>query len=53
MRAMRRHLAKHDLDHWAGSFFDALREQASVQPTGRTAGRESASLSPGEGGAQG
>src|SRR5919199_117338 len=24
MRAMRRHLAKHDLDHWANSFFDAL-----------------------------
>jgi trehalose 6-phosphate synthase len=28
MRAMRRHLAKHDLDHWASSFFSALRAQA-------------------------
>ncbi|MGR7024500.1 alpha,alpha-trehalose-phosphate synthase (UDP-forming) [Geodermatophilus sp. URMC 62] len=28
MRAMRRHLARHDLDHWATSFFDALRAQA-------------------------
>jgi trehalose 6-phosphate synthase len=28
MRAMRRHLAKHDLDHWASSFFDALRARA-------------------------
>jgi trehalose 6-phosphate synthase len=25
MRAMRRHLFKNDLDHWASSFFDALR----------------------------
>ena len=39
MRAMRRHLAKNDLDHWASSFFDALRGQASGQPTGREAGR--------------
>ncbi|SHH38638.1 alpha,alpha-trehalose-phosphate synthase (UDP-forming) [Geodermatophilus nigrescens] len=28
MRVMRRYLAKHDLDHWATSFFDALRAQA-------------------------
>ncbi|CCG05750.1 alpha,alpha-trehalose-phosphate synthase (UDP-forming) [Blastococcus saxobsidens] len=28
MRAMRRHLFKNDLEHWAGSFFDALRRQA-------------------------
>lgn len=28
MRAMRRHLARNDLDHWAGSFFDALQAQA-------------------------
>jgi trehalose 6-phosphate synthase len=28
MRSMRRHLFKNDLEHWAGSFFDALREQA-------------------------
>ncbi len=28
MRAMRRYLARHDLDHWASSFFDALRAQA-------------------------
>ncbi len=25
MRAMRRHLKRHDLEHWATSFFDALR----------------------------
>jgi trehalose 6-phosphate synthase len=53
MRAMRRHLAKNDLDHWASSFFDALRGQASGQPTGRVAGRPSAPLSPARGGAQG
>ncbi|MCV2491994.1 trehalose-6-phosphate synthase [Geodermatophilus sp. YIM 151500] len=29
MRAMRRHLMRHDLDHWASSFFDALRAQVS------------------------
>ncbi|MDK3255229.1 alpha,alpha-trehalose-phosphate synthase (UDP-forming) [Blastococcus capsensis] len=28
MRAMRRHLFKNDLEHWAGSFFEALRGQA-------------------------
>jgi trehalose 6-phosphate synthase len=28
MRSMRRHLFKNDLEHWAGSFFDALRAQA-------------------------
>jgi trehalose 6-phosphate synthase len=28
MRAMRRHVAKHDLDHWANSFFDSLQAQA-------------------------
>ena len=28
MRAMRRHLSRNDLDHWASSFFDALRAQA-------------------------
>jgi trehalose 6-phosphate synthase len=28
MRAMRRYLAKHDLDHWANSFFDSLKAQA-------------------------
>lgn len=28
MRAMRRYLVKHDLDHWATSFFDALKAQA-------------------------
>jgi trehalose 6-phosphate synthase len=26
MRAMRRHLAKNDLEHWASSFFDALSQ---------------------------
>ncbi|SDP65920.1 trehalose 6-phosphate synthase [Klenkia soli] len=29
MKAMRRYLAKHDLDHWAGSFFAALQEEAA------------------------
>jgi trehalose 6-phosphate synthase len=28
MRAMRRHVAKHDLDHWANSFFESLKAQA-------------------------
>jgi trehalose 6-phosphate synthase len=28
MRAMRRHLFRNDLDHWASSFFDALTAQA-------------------------
>jgi trehalose 6-phosphate synthase len=28
MRAMRRHLFRNDLEHWAGSFFDALKAQA-------------------------
>jgi trehalose 6-phosphate synthase len=28
MRAMRRYLFKNDLEHWAGSFFDALKAQA-------------------------
>jgi trehalose 6-phosphate synthase len=28
MRAMRRHLFKNDLEHWANSFFEALRGQA-------------------------
>jgi trehalose 6-phosphate synthase len=28
IRAMRRHLKRHDLEHWATSFFDALRGQA-------------------------
>ena len=27
MRAMRRHLVRNDLDHWASSFFDALQAQ--------------------------
>jgi trehalose 6-phosphate synthase len=53
MRAMRRHLAKNDLDHWAGSFFRALNDQASGQPTGRAAGRATTPLSTGRGGAQG
>jgi trehalose 6-phosphate synthase len=53
MRAMRRHLAKNDLDHWASSFFEALRGQAAGQPSGREAGRTSAPLSPDRGGAQG
>src|SRR3954465_11884964 len=53
MRGMRRHLFRNDLDHWASSFFDALRGQAEGQPTGRTAGRTSERLSPAQGGAQG
>jgi trehalose 6-phosphate synthase len=28
MRAMRRHLVRNDLEHWASSFFEALRGQA-------------------------
>src|ERR1700712_3431013 len=28
MRAMRRHLFRHDLDHWATSFFESLQAQA-------------------------
>ncbi|SCX42961.1 trehalose 6-phosphate synthase [Klenkia marina] len=28
MKAMRRHLARHDLEHWASSFFAALQEEA-------------------------
>jgi trehalose 6-phosphate synthase len=28
MRAMRRHLARNDLEHWANSFFDALQAKA-------------------------
>jgi trehalose 6-phosphate synthase len=28
MRAMRRHITKHDLDHWANSFFDSLEAHA-------------------------
>ena len=32
MRAMRRHLAKNDLDHWAGSFFRALQEKGCPPP---------------------
>jgi trehalose 6-phosphate synthase len=28
MRAMRRHVARHDLDHWANSFFQSLQDQA-------------------------
>jgi trehalose 6-phosphate synthase len=31
MRAMRRHLFRNDLEHWAGSFFDALRGQAEEE----------------------
>jgi trehalose 6-phosphate synthase len=27
MRAMRRHIARNDLDHWASSFFESLTEQ--------------------------
>jgi trehalose 6-phosphate synthase len=29
MKAMRRYLAKHDLEHWASSFFAALQEEAA------------------------
>jgi trehalose 6-phosphate synthase len=53
MRAMRRHLFKNDLDHWASSFFAALRSQAAGQPIGREAGRTTEPLSTGRGGAQG
>jgi trehalose 6-phosphate synthase len=53
MRAMRRHLAKNDLEHWATSFFDALKSQDGAQPSGRVAGRTAEPLSDGRGGAQG
>ena len=33
MRAMRRHLFKNDLDHWASSFFDALQGQGERSAT--------------------
>jgi len=52
MRAMRRHLSKNDLEHWANSFFEALLGQAAGQPTGRPAGRITAPLYHGQGGAQ-
>jgi trehalose 6-phosphate synthase len=32
MRAMRRHLFKNDLEHWASSFFEALRGQGGLPP---------------------
>jgi trehalose 6-phosphate synthase len=53
MRTMRRHLFKNDLEHWAGSFFEALRAQATGQPSGRQVGRATAPLSRDRGGAQG
>jgi trehalose 6-phosphate synthase len=53
MRAMRRYLVKNDLEHWASSFFDALRVQAAGQPGGRQAGRTTAPLSGDRAGAQG
>jgi len=31
MRAMRRHLVRHDLDHWASSFFDALQSRENAR----------------------
>jgi trehalose 6-phosphate synthase len=31
MRAMRRHLFRNDLDHWASSFFDALTSQTPAE----------------------
>jgi trehalose 6-phosphate synthase len=37
MRAMRRHLFRNDLDHWATSFFDALRGTAPPSGDHRTA----------------
>jgi trehalose 6-phosphate synthase len=40
MRAMRRHLFRNDLDHWAGSFFDALRGEAPARAPDRKAERE-------------
>jgi trehalose 6-phosphate synthase len=35
MRAMRRYLFKNDLDHWAGSFFDALQAAKDGELRGR------------------
>jgi trehalose 6-phosphate synthase len=39
MRAMRRHVFKNDLEHWAGSFFDALRGSANGEAGGRARSR--------------
>jgi trehalose 6-phosphate synthase len=41
MRAMRRHLFRNDLDHWANSFFDALRSGGPERGAGRAARRGS------------
>jgi trehalose 6-phosphate synthase len=30
MRAMRRHLVRNDLEHWASSFFDALQAREGL-----------------------
>jgi trehalose 6-phosphate synthase len=53
MKAMRRHLARNDLEFWASSFFDALRAQDGGQQDDRAPGRPAAPLSDGRGGAQG
>jgi trehalose 6-phosphate synthase len=36
MRAMRRHLFKHDLDHWATSFFEALAQAGGAPAVNRS-----------------
>jgi trehalose 6-phosphate synthase len=52
MRAMRRHLFRNDLDHWATSFFDALR--GDVHGGDRKADRDAArNARQGQPGAQG
>ena len=54
MRAMRRHLFRNDLDHWATSFIDALRSGAHGGGADRQADRDAArSARRGQPGAQG
>jgi trehalose 6-phosphate synthase len=40
MRAMRRHLFRNDLDHWATSFFDSLRGGARGRASDPAAERD-------------
>ena len=49
---MRRHLKRHDLEHWASSFFDALRT-GTQGGDGRTGREPDPATGWGEPGAQG
>src|SRR5215218_2631678 len=53
MRAMRRHLFRNDLDHWATSFFDALRGGGRGRAAERQDDRSTAPLPRNRDGAQG